>query len=119
MENLIEHIISKEIFKKPVLLLVEKTEACDLCKGHKIITVEKKYKVPCPKCNATGLENKKEKTEEKGMIQYATISFEENKERIIHLSATYYKNDFPINISITENDVIKFVEEETKNETTD
>ena len=112
MENIVEKVVDRSIFKNPVKFRVPDTTKCKTCDGSGSIDIKNGPKVICPTCYGSGTSFQGGKREVEGVVQYVPIAFEEKEERVIQLSVTYYENDKPINLSIPQEDLLGFVKDD-------
>lgn len=107
MENFLEKVLDKSIFKKKVKIRVQADDTCPVCKGNREILVAKEYRMTCPKCSGRGVfPSSATRIVNNASIQYVPIAFEENKERILFVSVSYEEGDKVINTSIKVEDVL-------------
>ena len=107
MENFLEKILDKSIFKKKVKIKVPADDTCPICKGNKEIRVAKEYRMVCPKCGGKGVfPSSATRVVNNASVQYVPIAFEENKERILYVSVSYEESGKIINTSVKAEDIL-------------
>lgn len=112
MKDFIEKVIDKSIFDKQIKIMVPMLSKCKTCNATGFVTIPNGPMIICPTCQGRLNLDVGEKKEVVGEVQYVPIAFEKNKSRIIQISITYYEEDRPINISVSEEDILGFVEDD-------
>jgi len=113
MENIVEKVIDRSIFKTPVKFIIHEYKDCFACLGTGVTKITNGLEIVCPICFGSKKSPYYDKKEVEGKVQYVPMAFEENKIRILQISVTYYESERPINLSIPEEDLLDFVEVNT------
>lgn len=87
MENIVEKVVDRSIFKNPVKFRVPDTTKCKTCDGSGSIDIKNGPKVICPTCYGSGTSFQGGKKEVEGVVQYVPIAFEEKKKELFNFQS--------------------------------